>query len=217
MVDTDDCTNACQMASCGDGVLWEGVEICDDGNLANNDMCPGSCAPAFCGDGYTLSMMEQCDDANMVDDDFCHNDCTTNGFYDDFESNTLMTLPWMTSGDALWSTLDTAEHQGVYGASSGDIDDYQVSDLELTLMVPADGAVMFWYKVGSEEGYDYLYFYIDDVQQGDGWSGQVAWAQANYPVTTGVHTFKWSYSKDGSLTYYEDAAWIDEVFIGIPP
>jgi hypothetical protein len=75
------------------------------------------------------------------------------------------------------------------------------------------GDVSFWYRVSSQANFDYLRFYIDDIQQG-AWSGNVPWTQATHPVTNGTHTFRWMYSKDGSADVGSDAAWVD--FIEFP-
>ena len=68
----------------------------------------------------------------------------------------------------------------------------------------------FYKKVSSESGWDKLFFYIDNVEKGN-WSGEVAWSQETFPVTTGTHTFKWSYSKDGSVSSGNDCAWVDDI------
>jgi cysteine-rich repeat protein len=216
-LETDDgCISPfCVDAFCGDGYIWAGMETCDDNNMDDTDACP-SCAPAFCGDGFTYVGMEECDDANMDDSDFCNSDCTGNGFYDDFESNNLNTLPWVTNGSGVWATNNTLPHQGSYSAGSGAINHSQSTNLEVTLMTPQAGIVRFWYKVGSEGSFDYLRFYIDNVQQGNGWSGNVPWAMAQYNVGAGNHVFRWTYSKDGSVVVAPDKAWIDEVYIGPP-
>lgn len=85
------------------------VETCEDLNMVD-DECPGSCEPALCGDGYALADVEECDDGNNVDDDLCMNDCTSNGWYDDFESNDLLTLPW--SSDLAWAQASYAVGAG---------------------------------------------------------------------------------------------------------
>ena len=60
--DTDDCTNACTSAVCGDGILQAGVEICDDGNQRNDIACDDDCT-AGCGDGVLQPERgEICDD-----------------------------------------------------------------------------------------------------------------------------------------------------------
>ena len=72
--DTDQCTNACTEATCGDGVVWMGFEECDDANDDNTDSCVEGCVAASCGDGF-VGPGEGCDDGNAVDDDACSNAC----------------------------------------------------------------------------------------------------------------------------------------------
>jgi cysteine-rich repeat protein len=218
MESNDACiAGTCVNAFCGDGYLYEGVEECDDANMDDTDACPTSCIPAFCGDGFAFAGMEECDDANMVDDDFCMNDCSSNGWYDDFEANNLLTLPWSTNGSANWATSATMPHEGAYAAASGTITHNQQSNLEVMLNAPQAGEVSFWYRVSSEGSFDYLRFYIDNVQQGNGWSGVVGWTKGVYPIAAGNHTFRWVYSKDGSVNSNEDKVFIDEVYVGPTP
>lgn len=57
----DECTNTCQIASCGDGFIKAGAEACDDGNTHDFDQCSSTCTiPPACldgidndGDGFT--------------------------------------------------------------------------------------------------------------------------------------------------------------------
>ena len=39
----DDCTNACELARCGDGIVHRGVEECDDANSFSGDACSTEC------------------------------------------------------------------------------------------------------------------------------------------------------------------------------
>ena len=57
-------------AVCGDGVLVDGAEECDDGNDVDNDACVG-CKTAVCGDDVTQDGVEQCDDGNNIAEDAC--------------------------------------------------------------------------------------------------------------------------------------------------
>jgi cysteine-rich repeat protein len=214
MNDDDGCQPVfCVESFCGDGKVWAGMEECDDGNMSDMDACP-QCMIGFCGDGFVDLGSEECDDANMVEDDFCQSDCIANGYSDDFETNNLMKLPWALSGNGNWSTTNNMPHGGMYNARSGAIGHSQSSTMELVnLPIPANGTVTFWYRVSSEQSFDYLRFYIDGVQQGNGWSGAVPWAQASYNVAAGNHTLRWVYSKDGSVVVGEDAAFIDDVYI----
>jgi cysteine-rich repeat protein len=89
-VNTDGCTNGCEVAICGDGTTRadlnagdEGFEACDDGNDDDNDACTNLCTVASCGDAVLGSDVsegglgfESCDDGNQTDTDACPNDCT---------------------------------------------------------------------------------------------------------------------------------------------
>ncbi len=107
------------------------------------------------------------------------------------------------------------------------------SDVIASVPLPGQKAVMelrtytgagnfsFARKVGSEAGYDCLRFYIDGVVQGVGGtcanvggigaSGSLPYAVQTYPVTAGMHTFRWSYEKDEIVDTAPDAAWIDAI------
>ncbi|MEK7992997.1 MAG: glycoside hydrolase family 5 protein, partial [Planctomycetota bacterium] len=96
-----------------------------------------------------------------------------------------------------------------YCAKSGSIGDGQSTTLQVTLNCAA-GNIAFYRRVSCEPGYDYLKFYIDGVEQ-DSWSGQEDWAEAWFAVDEGARTFAWTYSKDGSGSAGDDAAWIDDI------
>lgn len=74
-VDTDECTNICTDAACGDGIVQDGTDECDDGNDIDDDDCTNSCTLPACGDGV-LQAEEECDDGNDLDGDSCTNTCT---------------------------------------------------------------------------------------------------------------------------------------------
>ena len=69
-------------------------------------------------------------------------------------------------------------------------------------------------KVSSESGYDYLKFFIDNVEM-DSWSGEDDWSLESYSISPGTHQFKWEYAKDFSVSSGADAAWIDDVVFPI--
>lgn len=70
-VDTDACTNSCNVAVCGDGIVHVGVEQCEDGNDIDGDGCTNACTVAACGDGIVYVGAEECDDGNLEDGDAC--------------------------------------------------------------------------------------------------------------------------------------------------
>jgi len=121
---------------------------------------------------------------------------------------------WTFGGIAPWTISTESPYDGLYCAKSGVIGNSQSTEMSVELYLTSAGSISFYRKVSSESGYDYLKFYIDGVQQGQ-WSGTVAWGEVNFSVTAGLHTFKWSYSKDVSVVSGSDCAWVD--YIIFPP
>ncbi|HPE56944.1 MAG TPA: T9SS type A sorting domain-containing protein [Bacteroidales bacterium] len=133
---------------------------------------------------------------------------------EDFETGDFSQFDWQLSGNSNWSVVDASPYEGLFCARSGIITHSQSTTLELEYEVYAEDVLSFWYKVSSENNYDYLTFYIDNVEI-DAWAGTVPWTLFEYTVPVGTHTFKWVYDKDGSVSSGEDACWID--FITFPP
>jgi hypothetical protein len=109
----------------------------------------------------------------------------------------------------------------MYSAKSGSIGNNTISVLEILIDVVEDGIISFSKNVsceapGSFSGnyYDFLAFYIDDIEQGR-WAGEMSWSQNTYNVTAGNHTFKWSFTKDqdtsDDVESGQDAVWIDSI------
>ena len=106
-------------------------------------------------------------------------------------------------------TLDSSEsYDGTYSLRSADITHSQQTSVQITLNIATAGEISFARKVSSENNYDFLKFYIDGSEKGS-WSGNQDWAEVSFPVTAGSKTFKWEYSKDGSMDNGSDCAWID--------
>lgn len=113
-------------------------------------------------------------------------------------------------GDANWflTTLD----DGTAALRSGAIGNRQSSSVEITVDVgDISGTICFDYRVSSEADYDFLRFYIDGSQQFQ-LSGATTWTFSK-ELLPGVHTLKWSYTKDGAGVSGSDCAWIWDVRI----
>ena len=128
---------------------------------------------------------------------------------EDFETNDFSKFPWEYSGDADWTITSQESSSGLYSAKAGSISNNEVTTLQVTLDCSA-GNITFYRKVSSESGYDYLKFYIDG-QMKEQWSGEQDWDEVSFPVTAGASTFKWTYSKDNSVSGGNDTAWIDDI------
>ena len=96
---------------------------------------------------------------------------------------------------------------------SGSIGSNGTTTLILSHEAGSNDSISFYYKVSSESGYDKLHFYIDN-QEKENWSGSINWTKAAYPVSEGRHSYRWTYTKDGSVNSGSDCGWID--LIGLP-
>ncbi len=144
--------------------------------------------------------------------------CVVGIMIEDFENNNFESFDWQFGGNANWITT-TGAYEGIYCAKSGAINHSQSTSLLLTAEVIADGDISFYRKVSSEANYDYLRFYIDNMQMAS-WSGTSGWVEETYAVSAGTHTFKWEYTKDEGVASGSDCGWIDYIVfppIGIEP
>ncbi|HPQ35940.1 MAG TPA: choice-of-anchor J domain-containing protein, partial [Tenuifilaceae bacterium] len=121
-------------------------------------------------------------------------------------------LSYTFGGNANWFSQSDYTYDGVDAVQSGDINDVignnEQSWFETTVQGP--GIISFWWKVSSEQNYDFLRFYINSEQQNQ-ISGQVDWQYMEYVLLNGENTVRWTYTKDDGLSHYEDCGWVDNV------
>jgi hypothetical protein len=98
---------------------------------------------------------------------------TAGGDAEGFETGDFTAFDWQLSGGQPWIVTDVGPHTGTYCAKAGAITHGQSSVLELT-MECTEGEISFFYKVSSEQNYDWFEFYIDDELTGSA-SGEYGW------------------------------------------
>jgi len=130
------------------------------------------------------------------------------------EALDLADAVWTTGGDRSWAGQTAVAYDGTDAAVSGGIDHNQQSFVETTVTGP--GTLTFWWKVSSEPGYDYLSILSDGLVI-DSISGEQTWQQRTNFVPAGAHTFRWRYSKDGSVVAGSDRGWLDGVSFTLSP
>jgi alpha-tubulin suppressor-like RCC1 family protein len=123
-------------------------------------------------------------------------------------------VTWTSSGTAPWFGETNLSHDGIDAARSGSIGNGQESILQATLGAPS--TLSFWWKVSSEQSFDFLEFKIDGITQAL-ISGEVDWQQLSYQLAVGNHTVVWRYYKDVSGSAGQDSAWLDQVVYSITP
>lgn len=129
---------------------------------------------------------------------------------DDFETGNFSKIAWVNGLNSTpWVIRSDSSARGQFSASSGIIPNNGRSVLSLTVNLRA-GLASFDYRVSSEEGWDFLEFYVNGVRQ-DRWSGETQWSSYVFPTTAGVNTLEWHYVKDSSNKMGADAGFIDNV------
>ncbi len=119
-------------------------------------------------------------------------------------------LSFTTGGSADWFAQTTMTRYDGDAAQSGDISRRQDSWMQTT--VNGTGTVKFYWKVSSEEDFDFLEFYIDGSLQENISGLEDDWEQQTYTISTsGSHTLEWRYVKDGSGNEGSDCGWVDKV------
>lgn len=131
---------------------------------------------------------------------------------EDFESGELDPSLWTNHAAYPWTFCTDEPYEGQYCLKSAHINDNSETYVTLTYDVAENDSIAFYYKVSSEHGYDKMHFFIDSQEKAQ-WSGTVEWTRAQYAVTAGTHTFKWSYGKDTSVSSGSDCCWIDFVIL----
>jgi hypothetical protein len=178
--------------ACGNDIIEYG-EVCDGADL------DGETCEELGFDGGDLSCAVDC--SAYVEDA-----CVLVDWGDDFEAGAVLGAEWVGN----WFGTTTMPQAGSFAAENFDIGDSQTSSMSVTLNYSAAGSVTFWRRTSTEANWDFLRFFIDDVQQAQ-WSGVTPWTQQTYPVSAGVHTLRWSYVKDGSVSSNADTVWVDEI------
>jgi PKD repeat protein len=117
-----------------------------------------------------------------------------------------------TSGDAPWFGQSDEFYYGGSAAGSGPIGDGQQSVLQTMVTGPAH--ISFYWKVSSEEDWDFLTFSIDGEEQASITGESESWMQEQYIVGSGDHTLTWTYEKDPECCIDgQDSGWLDKVDI----
>ncbi len=155
-----------------------------------------------------------------ITSDYYGNDCTesvtANQSMEDWETGDDSSYNWSYSGDADWFVTSAVAYEGTYSMQSGNINDNDLSTMYIVVNSPSQFDLSFSFKTSTEDGYDFLSFLIDNVEQGS-WSGENDWTEVSYPVSQGSHNVRWRYAKDFTVSSGSDACWVDNIVLPVAP
>ena len=114
------------------------------------------------------------------------------------------------SGSYGWTTGIV---EGTPVAKSGNVGvDNSNSSMQVVVEMQAGETFSFRWKVSSEQGYDFLKFFVNNTQYGQSLSGETDWANVTYTAAnSGTYTFKWTFSKDQYVGDGDDCGYVDDV------
>ena len=128
-----------------------------------------------------------------------------------FETGDFSLFDWQIDPTYPWTITTNAPYEGTYCMKSGGAGVANVvSNMTVTVDIPADGLMSFFGKISCESSWDYGYFYIDGVQKGN-YTGAGTWGERVFDITAGTHTFQWQYTKDGSVNSNDDCFYVDYI------
>ncbi len=121
-------------------------------------------------------------------------------------------LNWTTNGtgNVTWFGTQNIGQNDTNSAQSGFI--WNNETTWMSTLVEGLGYLNFDWKVSSESGHDFLRFFIDGLEQFS-ISGEQDWQNKNFILGPGIHTLKWSYTKDGSdnNSVGSNCGWVDNL------
>ncbi len=115
-------------------------------------------------------------------------------------------LAWSTGGSNVWYGSRRDAHDGVDTACPAKLNHMESVWLRTTVQGP--GTATFWWRVSSEEDYDFARFLVGTNLRVRA-SGDVGWCQETIPVLAGIQELTWIYEKDASVAEGADGVWVD--------
>lgn len=84
---------------------------------------------------------------------------------EDWETGTANGFEWVNADDADWFTTTSNPYEGLNCKQSGNVDDNEITTLQITMQVAEADEISFSYKVSSKVDWDYLQFFISNAMQ----------------------------------------------------
>ncbi|MBG0858603.1 MAG: hypothetical protein IQL11_03800, partial [Bacteroidales bacterium] len=127
-----------------------------------------------------------------------------------FESSNFRIFPWVNIGLKPWIITANSPYEGSLSARSGVILHNESSSLKIRVEYTEADSLKFFYKVSSENNYDYLIFKVNGKEVFRK-SGETVWEKKVIPMPAGFNEMEWIYRKDQSVSNGQDCAYIDMI------
>ena len=150
--------------------------------------------------------------ANLYGDAKRYDSILITGNIETFETGNLNSFAWDNISTIPWFIDNNSNNSygGNYSIKSGSISNNSKTTLSINFRSIVNDSIIFFMKTSTEQNYDILKFYIDNIAVLET-SGDIPWKRYAFAVSQGEHNFKWEYEKDYSQSGGSDAVWIDNV------
>ena len=127
-----------------------------------------------------------------------------------FESASFRVFSWINLSSKPWIINGTGSYDGTFSARSGTISHNETSSLRIRTEYPVADSLRFFYKVSSENNYDFLIFKLNGAEVFKK-SGETLWEEKAIYVPAGFNDMEWIYKKDQSVSEGADCAFLDMI------
>ncbi len=127
-----------------------------------------------------------------------------------FEASSFRIFPWLNISKVPWIVTGTDSYDGIVAARSGAIGHNASTSLSIKTYYTEPDTLKFYYKVSSEQSYDFLIFKLNDKEIFKK-SGITEWERRAVPVPAGYNKMEWIYKKDAGVIGGLDRAMIDMI------
>jgi hypothetical protein len=121
------------------------------------------------------------------------------------QPSSLQMVPF---GYGNWFRQTSVTHDGVDAAQTPAVNDEEYAGIEFTVTGPT--RMSYWWKVSSEENFDYLVLAVDGYVRAY-ITGEVDWTQVTYDIGPGNHNVDIYYLKDEATVAGQDKGWLDQL------
>lgn len=198
----------------GDGVQITGLTVAQGGSSTGTITVPATQTPGSLYTAYAIvdtgNTVTESNESNNVSTAINWTPPVAAPATYDFEGSSLP-VEILYEGTSSWVTDTVFGNASSRSFKSSGLLDGQGSCFSITA---TNSIGVNFDSFTSTETWDYLRFYVDGSLYGSYSNISSAWAARTSGVLTqGLHTYRWCYVKDGSISSGSDSVWVDNIVI----
>jgi hypothetical protein len=201
---------ACEVGACSAGACV-GTPVADGTACATGVECQiGTCSAGSCASAPAADCTECGGGASFCAGGVCGGRAGSGW---DFETPASVAAFGTVSGPG-WVADRSVQRSGAASLVSVSPGDSATSSTLLGFTSPAAGAELrFWVRTSTEDGYDFLRFALNGIDDPSSWAGETGWTEVVRTLPAGPVTLEFRYEKDSNTASGSDAVWVDDITV----